>query len=96
MSVTILVHFRAAEGKAEALRALLQQGRDMSLKAKGCEAFELYQSESPPERFVMVERWASVDAHHANFARDVKDSGHLEKIAALLAEPIHGGVHRLV
>ena len=95
MSVTVVIHFRAAEGNAAALLALLKQGRDFSLKAPGCEAFELYQSEDQPNRFVMVERWKRIEDHHANFAKQVKGSGHLEKIAALLAEPIHGGVHHL-
>jgi hypothetical protein len=38
----------------------------------------------------MFERWRSLEDHHANFTKNI---GELEKIAALLAEPIHGGVH---
>ena len=93
MSETVVISFRAADGNADALLQLLQHGRDMSVKAAGCESFELWQSQDQPNRFVMVERWRKIEDHHANFAKNIKGSGQLEKIAALLAEPIHGGVH---
>jgi quinol monooxygenase YgiN len=96
MSVTMIVNFQAAEGNAEPLLALLQQGRDMSAQAEGCEAFEVFQGEDDPNRFVMVERWTSVEAHHANFVATIRGSGHLAKIAPLLSTPIKGGPHRAV
>jgi quinol monooxygenase YgiN len=94
MSETVVISFKAAPGNEDALLKLLQHGRDVSLKAKGCESFELWQSQDQPARFVMIERWRSMDDHHANFAQQIKESGHLEKIAALLADPIHGGVYK--
>jgi quinol monooxygenase YgiN len=92
----MIVSFQAAEGKAEALRPLLQQGRDFSRKAKGCEAFDLYQGQDDPHQFVMVQRWASAEAHHVHFEKNVKASGHLDKILPLLAKPIESGVYRVV
>jgi quinol monooxygenase YgiN len=96
MSLTVIVNFRAAEGKAEALLPLLRTGRDFSLKAEGCEAFDLYQGEDDPHQFVMVERWTSLEAHHANFETNVRASGHLDKILPLLSEPIRSGVYGAV
>jgi quinol monooxygenase YgiN len=94
MSVMMIVSFQAADGKAEALRPLLQQGRDFSRKAKGCEAFDQYQDQDEPDQFVMVQRWISAAAHHAHFENNVKGSGHLDKILPLLAKPIASGVYR--
>jgi quinol monooxygenase YgiN len=34
-----------------------------SATVEGFEAFDVYQGDEDPHRFVMVERWASVDAH---------------------------------
>ena len=96
MSVMMIVNFQAAEGNAEALRSLLQQGRDISIKAEGCEAFDLYQAQADQNRFVMVQRWVSDQAHHANFEQNIKGSGHLAKIMPLLAKPIDGNLFHAV
>jgi quinol monooxygenase YgiN len=96
MSVMVIVNFQAAEGKVEALRVLLQQGRDFSLKAKGCEVFDLYQGQDAPHQFVMVQRWTSAEAHDANFEKNVKASGHLDKILPLTAKPIEIVFYRAV
>jgi quinol monooxygenase YgiN len=90
LSETIVISFKAAPGNEDALLKLLQHSKDLGLKAKGCEAFDVWQSKDEPARFVMFERWRSLEDHHANFTKNI---GELEKIAALLAEPIHGGVH---
>jgi quinol monooxygenase YgiN len=96
MSVSVIVRFHAAEGKAELLRALLQEGRDFSLRAEGCEAFDVYQNHDAPNKLVMVEHWTSLEAHDANFDKNVKGSGHLSKIVPLLVEPIQSGVYSAV
>ena len=96
MSVAVIVRMQAAEGQAGALKALLEQGRDFSRKAEGCESFELYQAKEARSQFVMVQRWSSDEAHQANFETNVKGSGHLAKISQLLAKPIERGVFKLV
>jgi len=92
MSIMMIVNFQAAEGNAEALRSLLQLGRELSLTAEGCEAFDLCQAQSDQHRFVIVQRWASEQAHHASFEKNIKGSGHLAKILPLLAKPIDGNL----
>ncbi len=96
MSVTMIVQFQAADGKAEPLRALLQQGRDFSLRAEGCEGFDLYQRQNDLHQFVMVQRWTSAEAHDANFGKNVKGSGHLGKILSLTVKPIESAIFHSV
>ena len=92
MSVTIVVNFQASEGNAGKLVALLQQGRDFSRKAEGCESFEVFQRQDDPNKFMFMEQWSSLDAHHENVAKNVIASGHLDKIKALLTEAPDNGV----
>jgi quinol monooxygenase YgiN len=87
MSVTAIYSFQAAEGKAEELVAMLQQGRDFTLTVEGCEGFEVFQGKDDSNRFVMTESWASVEDHRSHFERNVKASGLLEHAEALMTEP---------
>lgn len=96
MSVTIVVNFQASEGHAAKLSALLEQGRDFSRNAEGCESFEMYQRQNEPNKFMFLERWASLEAHEENVAKNVVASGHLDKIKALLAGPPDNGVIQAV
>jgi len=88
----VVINFQASEGNADGLLALPQEGRDMSREAKGCEAFDLYQRKDDPDRFMFVERWSSLDAHHASMVKNIVDSGHLAKLLPLLDAPIDSGV----
>ena len=96
MSVMVIANFQAAEGKGEGLLPLLQEGRDISRQAEGCEAFDLYQRQDDSHKFVFVERWTSLEAHHANMAHNIVATGHLDKLLPLLSAPIDNGVMRAV
>ena len=87
MSVTVIYSFEAAPGKADDLLAILRQGREFSATVEGCEGFEVYQGDDDPHRFVMVERWASVDAHQEHFETNVRASGVLDAAQALMTAP---------
>jgi quinol monooxygenase YgiN len=87
MSVTVIYSIQAKQGKADDLLAMLQQGRDFSAGAEGYEAFDVYQGKDNPHRFVMIERWASVEAHQAHFEQNVKGSGVLDAAEALITAP---------
>ena len=91
MSVTVIYSFEAAPGKAEDLLAVLRQGRDFSSTVEGFEAFEVYQGSNDPQRFVMVERWASIEAHQAHFETNVRATGVLDAAEALMAGPFEVG-----
>ena len=65
MNVTRINDFRAKEGKADALRALLMQVIPSIASLKGCLSCKLLQSQDTPSRFVVLEVWDSVDSHKA-------------------------------
>lgn len=92
MSVDVVVSFQASEGNAEGLLPLLREGRDISRTAEGCEAFELFQRQDDATKFMFIERWASIEAHHANMAQNIVASGHLAKLIPLLVGPPENGV----
>jgi hypothetical protein len=50
MSVTAIYSFEAADGKAEELVAMLQQGRDFTMTIEGCQGFEVFQGKDDPEQ----------------------------------------------
>jgi quinol monooxygenase YgiN len=87
MSVAANNATRAADGKAADLLSRLQQGRDFAGAVNGSEGFEMFQGQHDPHKFVMVERWTSVEVHQAHFEKNVKDSGILESAGAPMAEP---------
>jgi quinol monooxygenase YgiN len=92
MSVNVVANFHAADGKADELRLLLEQGRDISRAATGCEHFELYQRQDDPHKFMFFEQWTSIEAHHENMASGIVGSGHLAKIIPLLVGSVDNGV----
>lgn len=96
MSVDVVVNFQALPGKAEELLSLLRRGRSISEVAPGCESFRLFQREDDEHRFMFIERWASIEAHHLNMAENIVGSGHFDKILPLLVGPPDNGVIRLV
>ena len=96
MSVDVVVNFHALPGKADELLLLLRRGRAISETASGCESFRLFQREDDEHKFMFIERWASIEAHHANMVENVVGSGHFGKILPLLIGPPDNGVIRLV
>jgi quinol monooxygenase YgiN len=94
--VNVVVGFCASEGNEVALQSLLLKGRDISRRAPGCESFELFRRKDDPKRFVFLETWTSIDAHHRNMAENIVASGHIANILPLLAGPIDNGVLELI
>jgi quinol monooxygenase YgiN len=84
MSVVVTLNFRALDGQAEAMLALLQEGRDFGLTVEGCEAYEVYQSKEAPHQFAMLERWSSVEAHQAHFETNLLPSGFFDRVVGLM------------
>jgi len=96
MSVSVVVNFQALPDKAGELLPLLQQGRDISRAAAGCESFDLFQRQDDETKFMFVEQWSSIDTHHENMAQNIVASGHLGRILPLIVGPPENGVIRLV
>jgi heme oxygenase (mycobilin-producing) len=87
MSVAAIYAIRAAEGKGDDLLSMLRGGRDSAGTVEPSEGFEVFQGADDPHKFVMVEHWASIEAHQAHFERNVKASGVLDSAEALMTEP---------
>jgi len=49
-----------------------------------------------PQRFTLIERCTTIDAHHANMAKNIVESGHIAKLLPLLDGGIDNGVLNLV
>jgi len=92
MSINVVINFQASEGHAAELLPLLQQGRDISRAADGCESFELFQRQDDEHKFMFLEQWQSTEAHHENMAANILASGHLARILPLLVGPPDNGV----
>ena len=45
---------------------------------------------------MFVEQWTSIDAHHANMAKNIMESGHLGQILPLIVGPPDNGVIELI
>jgi quinol monooxygenase YgiN/predicted transcriptional regulator len=88
MAVTLIYDLQAVDGKAEELAPLLLAGRDCGRSVEGCEAFEVYQDQDDPQRFVMMETWVALEAQQQHFETNVVPSGALERVGALVTAPI--------
>ena len=90
MAVSFIIHYRTkpalTEGFAEALPSVARELRAV----EGCEEFRVFRSEVEPDRFTLVERWASKALHDAHMER-VKASGRWQQLLDQLAEPPTAG-----
>jgi quinol monooxygenase YgiN len=96
MAVDVVLNFQALPGHANELLVLLIEGRDLSRAADGCETFEVFQREDDPHKFMFLERWSSIDAHHQNMAVNIVASGQLALIMPLIVGPPNNGVIRRI
>lgn len=60
----------------------------------GCEAVQLYQSQTDPTRFTMIEIWESTESHQASVKEIPPEL--IAKIRALLASAPSGGYFEMV
>ena len=78
MPVQLLAHIEAKPGQEAALTAVLQTLVDASRRESTCIQYDLWRDQDQPTVFVMVERWASLEAtevhgqtpHFQAFLRD--------------------------
>jgi quinol monooxygenase YgiN len=89
--MTIVRHYmmQAAPGQEEALRGILLTLADnMAAGIEGCLGAELLRDTSNAARFVLIEKWESVDAHGAAVATLPRETG--KALRAALAHPLEG------
>lgn len=89
---TFTVHLHIHPEALEAFQTLTRANAEGSLQEPGCRAFEVLQQEDDPTRFMLVEVWASPEAHAAH-----RDTPHYlawrEGVEPLQAERRHSVRH---
>ena len=66
MSVRLVIHLEAKPGKGAEFARMFNARCEEMRKDEGCEEFQVYQDASNPDKFVLLELWASqaaLDAH---------------------------------
>jgi quinol monooxygenase YgiN len=96
VSVKVVINFEALPGKAAELLPLLKEGRDISRTAAGCTDFQLFRRQDDANRFMFLETWSSIEAHHQNMADNIVATGHLMRILPLIVGPPDNGVIQIV
>lgn len=79
--LTVVAYMRAAPGKRDVLRQVLEGLIEPTSKEKGCINYDLHQGVADPDRFFFYENWesdADLDAH--------LDAPHLRAFAARIPE----------
>ena len=85
MSLTRINELEAADGAVESLHTFLTELLDYLKASEGCLGAELLVSEEKSGRFVVIERWATKEAHSASLAAYSPD-------AMAKARPLIGGI----
>jgi len=96
MSANVVVNWQALPDKAAELLPLLQKGRNISRLATGCESLDLFQRQDDESKFMFVEQWSSIEAHHENMVQNIVGSGHLGLILPLVVGPPDNGVIEVI
>lgn len=85
LPVTIIVHFRAKAGQADALRTFLSPAILRLSKLPSCRGGSLYSDADDPDLLVLVEHWDSAQAHKS-YLDDMESQGKMGELRELLAE----------
>jgi quinol monooxygenase YgiN len=96
VSVNVVLTLRALPAKAAELLPLLQEGRDISRSAYGCESFDLFQRGDDENRCMFLEEWSSIEDHQQEHVPQHRGQWHLMRILPLIVGPPDNGVIRLV
>jgi quinol monooxygenase YgiN len=88
MSITRINDFRAAAGKAQALRVFLAAVIAIIRQTRGCQSVQLLIDREDPDHLVIVEAWDDIVSHQAAAAAIPPEK--LAEVRPLLAEPPKG------
>jgi heme oxygenase (mycobilin-producing) len=94
VSITRIGESQAREGKVEELREFLISILPIIRSSEGCESVEMYQNRDDASKFVIIEKWESVELHQAS-VKDIPPEK-LAEIRPLLASAPSGGYYELV
>ena len=94
MSITRIGETQAKPETTEALRDFLLSIMPMIKSSQGCESVTLYQSQTDPTKFTMIEVWDSLESHQASVKNIPPEM--LGEIRPLLASAPSGGYFELI
>ena len=94
MHITRIGEFQAKSEATEALRDFLLSILPSIKSSQGCESVTLYQSQTDPTQFTMLEVWDSIESHQASVKNIPSEM--LTEIRPLLAFAPSGGYFNLV
>ena len=94
MSITRIGETQAKPETTEALRDFLLSIMPMIKSSQGCESVTLYQSQTDPTQFTMLEVWDSIESHQASVKNIPSEM--LGEIRPLLASAPSGGYFQVV
>lgn len=84
MAVRHVITIDVAPGKAAEFASAFKAVQAVAIQDEGCEQYELLQSVDTPDRFVLLERWASQELLEKHMAAEqVRDPAAMEAIMAL-------------
>jgi quinol monooxygenase YgiN len=87
-AVSVLVTVEALPGRGEEVATRFRRPQERCTPDVGCLGFEIFRSRADPDRVVVLERWASADAHRAFFdAATAMPS--FEEFLTLLKDGLH-------
>ena len=84
MSVIRIDEFRAIDNRQDELRRALADILNFVRSSDGCDLVQLFQSETEPERVVVIERWRDHEAHQK--AMSSIRAAALHRVMSLLSE----------
>ena len=94
MSIARIGETQARPETIDALRDFLLSIMPGIQSSEGCESVTLYQSESDPTKFTMIEIWDRVESHQAS-VREIPPEM-LEQIRLLLASAPGGSYYKII
>jgi quinol monooxygenase YgiN len=94
MSITRINEFKAKEGQVEALLAKLRLSVPKIRSSRGCLSCRVFQHLESPSRIVIIEEWASEEAHVE--AVKAIPVAVLQETMKLVTEPPYGEPYREV
>lgn len=94
MTVSRIGEVQAKEELTEELREFLLSIMPGIKSSEGCESVQLYQSQSEPSKFIMIEVWDSVESHQVSVKNIPPEK--LGEIRPLLAVSPSGSYFNLV
>jgi len=87
MSVKALIKLKAQKGKGVALLAALTQPLAASREKPDCQEARLFMGAESPDELVLIEEWASVEAHRKHLL-ELEAGNIMAEVNELLAAPL--------